>query len=724
MVQPNEPPKTDAKSDHTEMIGLDAARDKNRLHEAVLDAQFMMDYAATNTAKIIDPLTLNRLIVARKSIEKGEELTPDMETEFWLAYQDLWEIVSPATAESIRANLVIEETFVSRLVGFIPGLSRWLGKGRTSKARKTVNGYIFFTILVLFLLVAFQIYWVVGDQLIREMSTITQREDFLNSQIAAITTDPVSEADVSSRKASLQTDLESLNKEEERYAAILWLWSKPWSGYIEVKRKEHDPEFAPDFAEIERQIAEIENKQHEDSDGSKEARANAQQEDLQTKLIEARNKSPQDEDEITDLEAQIQNISNISAMEADLLALTVRMQENQSRHDELVAATQNNKDLIITLEADKKTLEEAARSLGSEKDLLLQTITELTNTKTNIESTLAPYANVSEATDPLPDILSEEETAGLPEPLRIDLQSKATILEQITVLKDYQTNIQQQLDYLESRQREYDSQLIQFDVDLNNIQYQIDYLNDQIVEWNPEIENLKASLEADKNDIESKEENISTLKASIEAFQVELTAEEKSAVVTQREEALTELNNRLYVLSLEEQEYLDRTDSRPAQLAGQFVLNILQSYFLPILYGLLGASTSVLRSLSRQIKEVTFSEKTGIQHLLSISLGALAGIVVGWFSFLIDPGTKSFLGSVSPLAIAFLVGFNIDPFFSRMDLIMKSGSETPRGSAPAPAKIDDRPPAPPPPSTPPPAKPSSTPASPPAATHKDLPREV
>jgi hypothetical protein len=53
--------------------------------------------------------------------------------------------------------------------------------------------------------------------------------------------------------------------------------------------------------------------------------------------------------------------------------------------------------------------------------------------------------------------------------------------------------------------------------------------------------------------------------------------------------------------------------------------------------------------------------------------------VVGWFSFLID-GNSSFLGSVSPLAIAFLVGFNIDPFFSRMDLIMKNENETSRAA--------------------------------------------
>ena len=88
---------------------------------------------------------------------------------------------------------------------------------------------------------------------------------------------------------------------------------------------------------------------------------------------------------------------------------------------------------------------------------------------------------------------------------------------------------------------------------------------------------------------------------------------------------------------------------------------------MPLVYGILGAATSVLRSLSKKIEDVTFSGDTGIQNLLRISLGALAGIVVGWFSFLLPNAAGNFLGAVSPLAIAFLVGYNIELFFSLMD---------------------------------------------------------
>jgi hypothetical protein len=51
--------------------------------------------------------------------------------------------------------------------------------------------------------------------------------------------------------------------------------------------------------------------------------------------------------------------------------------------------------------------------------------------------------------------------------------------------------------------------------------------------------------------------------------------------------------------------------------------------------------------------------------LLRLALGTLAGLIVGWFIFLL-PG-QTFLASISPFALAFLVGYNIEIIFSWMD---------------------------------------------------------
>ena len=97
--------------------------------------------------------------------------------------------------------------------------------------------------------------------------------------------------------------------------------------------------------------------------------------------------------------------------------------------------------------------------------------------------------------------------------------------------------------------------------------------------------------------------------------------------------------------------------------SANFVLNSLQQYFLPLLYGLLGAITYILRTLSIQINQHTYSYQSEINFRLKLALGALTGIAVGWF---FSPDS-AILGSFSPLALAFLFGYNVDVFFALMD---------------------------------------------------------
>ncbi len=111
----------------------------------------------------------------------------------------------------------------------------------------------------------------------------------------------------------------------------------------------------------------------------------------------------------------------------------------------------------------------------------------------------------------------------------------------------------------------------------------------------------------------------------------------------------------------------NREKSRQAILAAEFILIILQSYLLPLLYGLLGAGTFILRSLSKEIESVTYSKQSEINYALRLSLGALAGIMAGWVAFILPSDGITFLGSVSTSAVAFLVGYNIEIFFSLMD---------------------------------------------------------
>ncbi len=105
------------------------------------------------------------------------------------------------------------------------------------------------------------------------------------------------------------------------------------------------------------------------------------------------------------------------------------------------------------------------------------------------------------------------------------------------------------------------------------------------------------------------------------------------------------------------------------ELSAGFILRALQIYLLPLLYGLLGATTFVLRTLSLEIRNLTFTRDSAIRYGLRLSLGALAGMAIGWF---LKPDDVSFVSSLSPLAIAFLMGYNVDVLFTIMDRIIEN----------------------------------------------------
>jgi len=98
-----------------------------------------------------------------------------------------------------------------------------------------------------------------------------------------------------------------------------------------------------------------------------------------------------------------------------------------------------------------------------------------------------------------------------------------------------------------------------------------------------------------------------------------------------------------------------------AETAAGLIAGVLLSFVLPILFGMTGAVTFVIRTMSDQIKASTFSTTSPIRHLMRVTLGALAGLVVGLFSNLSNQIT------LPPLALAFLGGYGVEALFSMFD---------------------------------------------------------
>jgi hypothetical protein len=114
----------------------------------------------------------------------------------------------------------------------------------------------------------------------------------------------------------------------------------------------------------------------------------------------------------------------------------------------------------------------------------------------------------------------------------------------------------------------------------------------------------------------------------------------------------------------------------------KFILANLQLFVLPLFYGLLGAFVYVLRTLTIEIKTLTYTKESNITYRLRIQLGALAGLAIGWFtgpnsSFSLNTlSSEAFsLGglstqTLSPMALAFVAGYSVDLLFALMDKII------------------------------------------------------
>jgi len=98
----------------------------------------------------------------------------------------------------------------------------------------------------------------------------------------------------------------------------------------------------------------------------------------------------------------------------------------------------------------------------------------------------------------------------------------------------------------------------------------------------------------------------------------------------------------------------------------------LATYFLPVVYALLGAFLYGFRMYSRLIRRKMFLETAA--HSARYFIAAIAGLVIGLFGSLLP---KSL--ALPPLAVAFLMGYAVEAFFSRLDVAiakLKGGAET------------------------------------------------
>jgi hypothetical protein len=104
-------------------------------------------------------------------------------------------------------------------------------------------------------------------------------------------------------------------------------------------------------------------------------------------------------------------------------------------------------------------------------------------------------------------------------------------------------------------------------------------------------------------------------------------------------------------------------------------VNLLVSWMLPGLYGLLGACVFLMRELL-VVNKVHGDARIVdlLSLLLRVALGGLAGIIVGWFWVPTSriPGSSAIEVSSISFGVAFLAGFSIDSLFALLDRLLKN----------------------------------------------------
>lgn len=109
-------------------------------------------------------------------------------------------------------------------------------------------------------------------------------------------------------------------------------------------------------------------------------------------------------------------------------------------------------------------------------------------------------------------------------------------------------------------------------------------------------------------------------------------------------------------------------DLQRDRLAGEFAVQAIERYLLPLLYGWLGACLYVLRKLAEEIRALSYTAEQDMLYRLRVYMGMLAGLIVVWFMPAVDAGTGA--KSLSVFAVALLVGYSIDLLFALLDRII------------------------------------------------------
>ncbi len=204
------------------------------LDQAIQGAQLLLAFAAQRGIEI-DPEIVNK-VVRCAGLRRSGEVDAGAEAELWIAYRVLAAKVAPATVDSLRATYDPHPHFTSTL---------WLklSGAQVTLARWTALRYRSLAVCTLLLLVAIQVFWLIGWSLTSDILVLEkevqqlfdERQGLEQAPGAATPAKPIATPEIERIKAKIKTRrgwlggvYESLEDWNRLWGSVAFFVEKPF----------------------------------------------------------------------------------------------------------------------------------------------------------------------------------------------------------------------------------------------------------------------------------------------------------------------------------------------------------------------------------------------------------------------------------------------------------------------------------------------------------------
>lgn len=101
----------------------------------------------------------------------------------------------------------------------------------------------------------------------------------------------------------------------------------------------------------------------------------------------------------------------------------------------------------------------------------------------------------------------------------------------------------------------------------------------------------------------------------------------------------------------------------------QSINALISRYMLPVLAALLGVTVFILRTSSAEMRSLSFRPYELGAYSNRLALGVVGGIAISWF---ISTDKAGVLSSLTPAALAFIVGYSVEVLYNILDALVKA----------------------------------------------------